>query len=377
MVRVRLEAGVDHVLLGGGPGQQIVVSASGQAGPADPQLTLPVRATHASGSWALTDATGGTLRWARPDVRLTTAGRGLLQIGERAVPGTVSLHAVDRGIDVVNHVPMEQYLPGVLERELFASWHPEAYRAQAIAARTYTLWEMTWRRGPHHDLEATVASQAYAGVATRPVAVQAVRDTRGQVLSFDGRVLPAFYSSTCGGTSQDAAAVFGDRVPDLAPLRGQQRASWCAPATRHRWTTVRDGGQLAQRLNAWLAAQRRTAPPLTRVDSISVRQRNAAGRPTDYTVVDQSGAAYAWPAEDLRFAANHDVPGLPPVGESTLWSSFWDLRPVGGVLFVGRGYGHGVGLCQWGVQGMAAAGNDHRTALVYFYPGTRITRLYP
>lgn len=311
---------------------------------------------------------------------------GGVLVDGRAFPAKVRLYPLTRGgrpagrLDVVNVVGVERYLPGVLERELYGSWPRATYEAQAVAARSYALWERRQAGRRHYHLESTVASQAYVGKSTRAVAVEAVTATRGMVLAWDGRVLPAFYSSTSGGRGQDALAAFPERGLDLPPLRGRDHGRWGQGSGRHRWAVIeRDRGTLAARMAAWGRAARHPVGRLDGLRAIRVVGRNAVGRPTRFAVVGVNGQRYELAAERLRFAVNHPAAGLPGLArEVVLPSSDTEPRVVGGVVRfeAGRGFGHGVGLAQWGAKEMADAGNDFRSILVFYYPGARLIRAY-
>ena len=324
--------------------------------------------------------------WPAAMLEISSGDASPIRVGESAYPGTLRLTPTGGGgigeakeFDVVNILPIEHYLPGVLAGELPADWGLEAYKAQAVAARSYALWELQLRPERAWDLEATTASQMYEGVSRRPVAEEAVRATRGEVLVHRGRVVPAFYSSTGGGTQQDAAAAFPGRVPDIEPLRGRQGEDrWDDASPRARWGPVtRDATELARRIAAWGAERGHPVaaitPPLTRV---SVSRRGRTGRPAMFDIVDGTGRTYSLKAEDFRFAANHSGPPLER--EDTLWSSHFDVAVAGNrvVFSKGRGFGHGVGLSQFGAQGMAAAGRGYVEILHHYYPGAEVRAVY-
>ncbi|MEM1212733.1 MAG: SpoIID/LytB domain-containing protein [Planctomycetota bacterium] len=321
--------------------------------------------------------------------RLVASGNdpaGGVAVDGRGFPAKVRLYPLTRGglavgrLDVVNVVGLERYLPGVLERELYGSWPAATYKAQAVAARSYALWERRQAGRRHYHLESTVASQAYVGKSTRAVAVEAVAATRGVVLAWDGRVLPAFYSSTSGGRGQDALSAFPERGLDLPPLRGRDHGRWGAGSGRHRWAVIeRDRGTLAARIAAWGRAARHPVAGLDGLRAIRVAGRNAVGRPTRFAVVGVDGQRYELAAERLRFAVNHSAAGLPGLAREVVLPSS-DTQPVvaGGVVRfeAGRGFGHGVGLAQWGAKEMADAGNDFGSILVFYYPGAALVRAY-
>ncbi len=349
------------------------------------RLMGPVTVGRAAGVWRLTDARGVAMEFRGQRLEVDPSSRGITHLQGAAYPGRITLLAAEKsanGLDAINTVGMETYLPGVLQRELFASWHPAAFEAQAVAARSYALWEMARSRlrGKAFDLESTTASQAYAGVAANPKAGQAVGATRGVVLSWEGRVLPAFYSSSHGPVGADATDTFAGRVADLPPLRGQAHGTRDAQSPRFNWQASRDATDLARRLAAWGVAERHpvasVAPPIR---SVELAKRSAVGRHASYVVTDGAGRRFEIAADALRHAANHDTPGLPkPDKTNTLYSGQFVpvVRGTTVVFTQGHGHGHGVGMSQYGAQAMASQGSDHRAILAAYYPNAKLARAY-
>ena len=391
VVRVRVASGLDRAELGsaggvGGAGDGVLRVAPAGGGEAMAEVMPPVTVSRVGDVFTFHGSDGSLLVMTAGARGLRISGPGDVTLDRRRYPGTLVLRAAagdDTRLDVVNHVGLEAYLPGVLERELYASWPAAAFEAQAVAARSYAIWEraMQSARDPQRgwDLEGDVASQAYAGTASNPRAIDAARQTRGIVLVYDDRVLPAFYSSACGGRGQDAAAVFADRVDDLPPLRGGARATCCEASPRFSWRAQRDAATLATRLAAWGRAHRHPVAGLRGLSAVTVAGRNAAGRPTAYHVTDAAGQGYTLNTEQFRFACNFDGSGASPLDASLrLPSGLVEPRVrAGRVLFdPGGGYGHGVGLCQWGTRARAAGGDHYVDITRTYYPGAEPVRVY-
>jgi len=342
-----------------------------------------------TGGFILIDGNGDALRWALKQIQIQPPGRAqALAYGNNLFPGklicTPSQAAGNLATDVsrfdlVNHVPLESYLPGVLEHELYASWDAASYRAQAIAARSYALFERGLHSHRAYDIESTVASQVYGGLASRAKAIEAVRLTRGQVLVYNDRVLPAYYSSCSGGIGQDAAKVFPG-VVDILPLQGDPHGRWGSKSKNYHWEPfTRDKNSLIRHLAAWGRANNHPIGSISSIKSIDITGRNRAGRPTEFTVTDEAGREFSLSAEWFRFACNYDDTGLPDVASNKrLKSSFVQIRVVGDLVqfYNGRGMGHGVGLCQWGMQEMSQAGYSEESILTFYYRGASIKRIY-
>lgn len=342
----------------------------------------PVTITRVPGAWLVAEASGATLRW--PLTTLAVEANQPIGFNGGAYPGRLALLPSKAGanlLDVVNLVGIETYLPGVLERELFPKWDPAAYRAQAIAARSYALVQMSRKRDEPWDLESTTASQVYGGRASNPRAVDAVQRTRGQTLTYQGRIVEAFFSSNSGGYSQDAVYAFVDRSGwfDIPPLRGRTHG-WGTQATYYQWgPIVRDAGEVSRRIAAWGRANDHPVAALVGLRSVQVASRSASSRPAQFTVTDGRGRGFVLACEQFRFACNADAPGLQPVlAKDQLRSSNVSVSVSGSrVTFTnGRGYGHGVGLDQWAAQDMASRGHNESAILATFYPQSQVRRLY-
>jgi len=303
-----------------------------------------------------------------------------LKLGDRAYPGVIVVAArpAAGAFDLINRTTLERYLPGVLASELYHHWAPAAFEAQAVAARSYALWTLLRRERYDFDVEATQASQVYRGRTELDRAVNATLATRGVVLTHDHELVRGYYSSCCGGITQDAAEVF-PQASDMPPLRGVVTGDWCDASPRFVWGPVeRDRDALSARLRAWGAARGRPIARLGRITRITVAAANGAGRPTRYAVADDRGGAFELDAEAMRLACNYAGSTAPPLpSEHRLHSAFVDAVVDGpAVRFEGRGFGHGVGLCQWGAQGQAMADHNATQILATYYAGAALRQVY-
>ena len=319
------------------------------------------------------------------DAGLLTLGAGTESVKLEGEIHLVARPEVSAGaFDVIEAIPIERYLPGVLAKELYHHFEPQAYAAQAIAARSYALHERARRAalGSHFDVEASTMDQAYAGAAAHPRAADAVRATRGRVLTWRGETLRAYYSSTCGDHAASARDTWpvtsGYEFNTAEPLQARPRACACASSPRHRWALDRPAAETADRLRAWGADAGHAIRKLASLRSIDAESRNEAGRPNRFRVTDSAGQRFSLSAEELRVALNTRAKNRPNITATTRVLS-GDLRCIstGDTLrLTGRGFGHGVGLCQFGADGLAKQGLDHRDILARYYPGATITYLY-
>lgn len=335
--------------------------------------------------YAVSVASGDAFTWLSPQMRIEGYLGEPVTVGETAYPQQIVLHAIGvkqpNRFDVINHVKMESYLPGVLSKELYPTWHPTAFRAQAIAARTYAMFEKHRNRAKAFDVESTTASQAYIGAAANPRAIVGARDTQGMFVTWQGKLVPTYYSSCCGGTGQDAVVAFGNN--DMPPLRGSSRGDWCRESTYFRWGPIeRDTKTLTARIAAWGRANDHVIRNLRELKAIHITQLSSGGRPAQFTLVEADGGLYRIGPETFRFACNYDdgeggkLPMLKP--EALLRSSHLRVGVHGPVTRFtgGKGFGHGVGLCQWGAQAMAVKGLHEYEIVSFYYPHADIVKLY-
>ncbi|MCJ7729404.1 MAG: SpoIID/LytB domain-containing protein [Sedimentisphaerales bacterium] len=313
--------------------------------------------------------------------------------------GKLTLRANDDGasLDAVNVVPLEPYLAGVVGAEMPDYWESEALKAQAITARTYCLFnKLKFGSRRHWDVTRTQASQVYLGLrAESPRVWEAVNDTLGQVLvcrqdggstgitagGFDRLtaggeedVLPTYYSSTCGGHTEDAKNVFGDA---FGPLCGVD-CPYCRDVTRPNvffWPMVQfDKAEVTSALQQKYP-QLKELGDITSI--VATRQSDYAdfSRLTMVKLTGSTGRSEFLRAEDLRLT-------IDPTG-SRLRSTSCRIITMDGpaktstwAFIDGRGFGHGVGLCQCGAEGMARKGKTAEEILSHYYPGSKLIRAY-
>jgi stage II sporulation protein D len=315
---------------------------------------------------------------ALPKLRLDGVGHpGFLVVRPRSDEGA------DR-FDVVAVMQMEEYLPGVVVKEMFPKWPQEAFAVQAVASRSYALHERGRARklGRWFDVEATTADQVYGGSHANAAAYDAVRQTRGQVVAYGGEIVRAYYSSTCGGRAASARDVFptdsASSFNMVGPLQTKGRDAFCESATYYRWDVVRSDDDVSRRLRAWGRANGKPIADIRRVRAFSVKRSGDAGRPTRFVVTDDSSTSYEIAAEELRNALNTETEGATPLTKQTrVYSGDMTIEVWADTVRIrGRGFGHGVGMCQWCAKGMVERGKKWQQCVRAFYPGCSIRRAY-
>ena len=308
------------------------------------------------------------------EVLLLPARDSMVRLRGRIYRGNLRLLAdVGDSFLAINHVGMEDYLAGVLGKELYGDWAPATYEALAVAARTFATYHCTTiGRRRQYDLGDNQASQCYGGYsAETPKSRAAVEATGGVVLSYGPRgherIFLAQYSACCGGRVNGAYVIRSARR--IEPLEGGQVCNDCAACSRYRWPAVRI--KKADILHA-LAARYAAARKLTRIDRIDVVTATTYGRAVWVDVVGD-GESVRVRAEDVRLALISDG----PAAAKRINSMNCRMVDLGGVIEFadGRGFGHGVGMCQWGAQGKALKGWTFERILSFYYPGATLYRV--
>jgi len=292
-------------------------------------------------------------QWA-PGFRLTSDSP--IRINGREYPAAVEVVRNGEGLTVVNELRLEEYLVGVLRAETSERWPSETLRAQAIVARTYAAYHRALNGTKPYHVVASTTHQMYIGrvPASSPI-WDAVRDTAGQVLLWEGELFPAFYHSASGGYTEDPRTVFAARnMPALKAIRDE----FSTASPHFYWS-------LDLRLADLSEILRRNGFDVGGVTAIDVHERTASLRVSILTVRGTRGSA--------RLRGN-DFRRM--IGYETIKSTLFAVALDGAVAhFSGRGYGHGVGMSQWGAKGMAEQGYTAQKILEYYYPGTTLGSL--
>jgi stage II sporulation protein D len=309
-----------------------------------------------------------------------------IRVGDAAYRGAIRLIPTSaRRFDVIDDLPVDDYLRGVVTREMYASWPIEAIKAQAVASRTYVLYE-AGTTGAHRtfDVFSDQRSQVYGGMSGETAASQtAVDQTAGLVVTYgpgEGKIFRAYFSSCCGGVAQAAADAFpGD--PYIPPLAEQYRGAICSDSKYFNWGPITlKKSEIARRFKAWSVHQAiETDRPVSEsaivgVAAIQIQGANRYGRPSRVLLTDSRGSQFSLAAETMRSAINFD-----PQGGPTLPSSFCKMNnanPDSITFYEGHGFGHGVGLCQYCAMAEARDGEDFIKILADSYPHAKLLRAY-
>jgi len=280
---------------------------------------------------------------------------GILKIGQREYSGLIDLYRVNGGLLVVNELPLEEYVVRALRGEMSEKWPLEALKAQAVAIRTYTVYHQLLNQAKVYHLAAGTQYQNYAGRvnSASPLWV-AVRETQGQVLTLGGQLVVAFYHTDSGGWTERSDLVFSGEMPRLNGIRDE----FSVDSPHARWALEL---------------------PLRDLRELLRRGGIAVGEILDIEVVDRSESLRVQRLEVRHTQGTTPLRGVDfrrLVGYDTLKSTLFAVSMQRDrAIFQGRGWGHGVGLSQYGAKEMGERGYGYRDILVSYYSGTVLASL--
>lgn len=284
---------------------------------------------------------------------LASDGQERIRLGASLYKGDILIKVNAEGkLDIIEYLSLEDYLYGVLPSEMSADWPLEALRAQAVASRTYALRHAN----PSKDYDMTngVDTQVYTGTSKiAPRIIEAVNSTRGEVLKYKGKLITAFFHACCGGHTGSVKSAWGE--PVIRPLYGIQDP-FCSPSSHYRWECYLSSAELLK----FIQQQGSTA---LKIRSLKVDKKERSGRAASFIFSTDEGSKVV----DARALRSR-------FGTFEFRSTYITaIVPVkGGYEFSGRGWGHGVGMCQDGAKFMAYKGRSYRKILSHYYPGAAI-----
>ncbi|HAH31944.1 MAG TPA: hypothetical protein DCL44_06495 [Elusimicrobia bacterium] len=281
-------------------------------------------------------------------------GSEKLRLGGNIYKGAILIRAgPSGGLDIIEELPLEDYLYGVLPVEMSPSWPLEALKAQAVASRSYAAKNINPAKD--YDISNGAEMQVYKGTkGINSRILEAVNSTRGEVLKYKGRLITAFFHACCGGRTSSAKASWGEDV--VKPLEGVGDP-YCSDAAHYQWS-------LHVAYEDLLTFIQNSGSTALKIKSIRIYKKERSGR-TATLLFNTDQGKFQLSAGELR----------KRFGSNSFKSTYITHIKEGksGYEFYGRGWGHGVGLCQEGAKEMAARGKNYKKILKHYYPGASIT----
>jgi len=283
-------------------------------------------------------------------------GRGAhIYVNNRQFRGEIDIiKDADARLLVVNHIDLEEYLYGVLYHEVSHRWPMEVLKVQAIASRTYALYQKLVSKNEYFDLTSDIYSQVYGGRTSETWRTRkAVDFTRGYVLSCEDKIFPSYYHATCGGHTSNANTLWNI---DIVTLEARP-CDFCKISPHFNWKKELKKKYIEDKL--------KEAGHKIDILSIEILQRDEAGRILELRLKGKN--------KDVVLEGNKF---RLLVGPNIIRSANFEVEVRQNfITFYGKGWGHGVGMCQWGAYEMARRGWKVEEILEYYYPGAEIVRL--
>ncbi|HOX54239.1 MAG: SpoIID/LytB domain-containing protein [Candidatus Omnitrophica bacterium] len=279
-----------------------------------------------------------------------------IYVDKRCFRGQIDIiRQQDKTLLIVNHIDVENYIRGVLYHEVSHKWPLESIKAQAVAARTYALYQKKINEKNDFDVTNDVYSQVYGGQTSEKYRTnKAVNQTLGEYLTFKGEVFPAYFHAACAGHTEDASRLWNI---DLPPLKGKP-CDFCGKSPHSKW-------KINLRLADIQVKLIKSGKEIGLIKEINVLERNNSGRVEKLEIIDRRGSKIYISGKDFRMVVGPDI--IRSTNFEVIMRGYY-------VDFVGKGWGHGVGLCQWGAKSMSECGFTYDQILKYYYPGSEISK---
>lgn len=305
-------------------------------------------------------------------ILLTTPNQSAFQVENRWYRGEIIIHKKKNfHLEIINELDLEVYLKGIMKQEISPQWPEAALKAQAIVARSYALFEKQRNLDSLYDLKSTTESQAYLGIdGEDPLTNQAIDDTRNLILTIDEQPLCAFYHACCGGHTESAHNIFGD-YPGLPGVV----CEFCQDSPYYNWEKPFSPIQIR---NYLLRSEMKVGP----IKSLDTTGKTFSGRVRKLRFKHELGNTTMTAKKFRQMIGYNQLPSLlftieiieaeekedEGEGEEKKKEKRKQYELEKTFNFIGRGWGHGVGLCQWGSKKMAEEGATYEEILHKYYP---------
>ena len=271
--------------------------------------------------------------------------------------GLVDVRRDGNGLYFITELPFEKYIEGVVASEIGKDWNMEAMKAQAVISRTYAVYQKGLNVGKDYHITSSVLHQVYKGDNADETVSNAVKETTGEILTYEKKPVETFYHSTCADKTELPEEVWGKSYPYLKSVLCMDKNS-----PYEHWLRRFSVAEIEKALN------------IKGIKNININSFTSTGRVKTLKIVTESSRLGESPEETELEVKAVDLRKL--FGYKELPSTQFSVSITGSeVVFEGSGYGHGVGLSQWGALELANEGKNYKEILQYYYPGTILQKM--
>jgi stage II sporulation protein D len=281
------------------------------------------------------------------------ASNGVIFANSKPYRGYLMLIKSGNKINIINVLDIEDYIKGVLPKEVGSDWPIEALKAQAVISRTYAIANLNSHSSQGFDLCSTTHCQVYGGLGTEAVSSnKAVLETKGEILTYEGKPAQTVFHATCGGHTEDPKYIWGWK--ETPPYLKGVKCRYCCNSPHAKWEQALDEDFIRTKLKD---------NNIGKIKKIRIKGKTSSGAAKELEIIHSNGKSIL---NSYKFRLNIDAWRI----KSHLFNSI--KVKDNKICFKGKGWGHKAGLCQCGAKGMAEKGKTYSNILYHFYPGTKI-----
>ncbi|MCL2154142.1 MAG: SpoIID/LytB domain-containing protein [Leptospirales bacterium] len=288
-------------------------------------------------------------------IYVVESDKNILYIDNIGYRGKIELHNILGKIHVVNILDIEEYLYSVVPSEMPSSWNIEALKSQAIASRTYAYYFLLRTKDENiYELDSTTNFQVYKGISVETESsIEAVNKTSGIIMTYNNEPIISYFHSTSGGKTSDDSDVWpGSDLPYLKSVE----CSYGKDSPHYEWTITLSMNEITSALN-------KKYKTIDHISKILFKRHN--DRIVEVTVQHKNGT--------ITLTGNEFRLLLDP---QKLKSTYFTIKKEKDIFFItGKGWGHGIGMCQWGAKGRGENGFKYEDILKHYYKGVNFTKI--
>ena len=376
-VRVLLEENKDEVILSADKSFAIECIKDGKQ--SIYYSSQPVKVKNQGSYIKVTNHKGNTIEDRLDEVNIIPRGNSnRIKAVNKRFRGIMKILPDGGNVQLINIVYMEDYLRGVVPPELGKRTEEEieAVKAQAVAARTYAMAHLKQYHNQPYDMKSSIIDQVYEGVNVElKIVNRAIDATAGYVLFYQDEYVNAYYHSTCGGMTDNIEMVWDRKeLPYLKAVKDDDACSW---SKYFRWEEHFTEKQLRNRIEQYLSSDRGRDLRIAKIKDIQIFERTPGGRVSTMKVITGKDT-YTFKKDRIRWVigrtSNPDL--ILPSDNFEIQLDKKSNGDLQAVTFSGKGYGHGIGMCQCGAIGYSRKGWTYESILTHYYTDVEIKKLY-